>query len=331
MTSVNWAWKLLLTTSAGNGSHRVARRIAQGDPAVGFPTIAGHSGTDTVTGSPPSWSPQTLPPLKVSDGTLNYDFAFWSVFGGSTGGVPIGGTVSRDRGVTAAVGEDGNANATAYYVWDFGSGPGANAVLIDAFDKDTGFIPDPFVDVIPDDGLGHTDKKSLWWKANDGYLKTEDPGADITRDETLRAFDTTESAQRRFIRWMEIEGLTSPTQNGPTISGNDLAVMPACRVVAFAVYESLAKQPMKIPDVPRTGGIWVSPGVMVDAGGWGIPFGGGPPVPIGPWTGRAMLGASLANSAAAMSPELRERALGLAADQLKLAAEEVRRQMRHGK
>ena len=250
MATINWQWGLL-TTSSGNGSHRVARK---GSSAISPPTAIGSSGVDnaSMSGTGFSWtpSPSAAAPAVLTDaGGNNYVFAFWSIQGGTTGGAPIGSSVvNANSGFSVPVGSDNNAKAIAYYVWDFGTGGGPNVVLLDAFDQDTGFFPDDFVNVSPEDGRAHTDPASLYWRANDGLLYTDPPGAgvqaDITKNERVTAFDV---GSRQFKFWLEIKALTFPTNNGPSVNGTDLNIMPSCRLVAFAVYATVPRVPIPIP------------------------------------------------------------------------------------
>src|SRR5215470_6642913 len=151
MVKVHWEWKILATTAVGgSSSHRVARR---GTSAIASPVEGSSSGDDNASLSMMTWSwtPSTGPsgakaPPKVHDAAGNaYVFAFWHLRAGTTFGFPLGSSVlPNPGGFSVPVGEDGNAEATAYYVWDFGSGGGPNAVCIDAFDVEFGFIPDDF-------------------------------------------------------------------------------------------------------------------------------------------------------------------------------------------
>lgn len=277
MVNVQWEWRLLSTTY-GSSSHRVARR---GTSATTPPANPNHSGIDGATPalSGWSWTPSRSAeaPATLQDGSgRSYVFAFWSVQGGTNGGNPVGSSLSPSpRGFSVPVGSDGNAQAVAHYVWDFGNGGGGNAVYIDAFDQDTGFFPEDFVNVSPEDGKSHSDPQSLYWKANDGYLNTD---TDVTQNETITAFDV---GQRKFKYWLEVTALTFPSPNGPGVQGTDLSIMPACRMVAFAVYGTVATGPVLPPNIERGTRVWVSHGVMID--GPGIIIGPGGVEPVGPW------------------------------------------------
>ncbi|MDB6065421.1 MAG: hypothetical protein JWR26_1629 [Pedosphaera sp.] len=276
MATVNWQWGLL-TTGSGNASHRVARR---GTSAISPPTALGSSGVDNASPSSGGWSwtpsPSAEAPAKLTDANgKSYIFAFWSVQGGTSSAIPVGSSIVNNPGsFSVPVGADNNAKAIAYYVWDFGVSGGANAVLIDAFDQNAGFLTEDFVNVSPEDGLAHTDPKSLYWRANDGLLITDPPNADITQKETITAFDI---AGRKFNYWLEIKALTSPGVNGPSVNGTDLHVMSSCVLVAFAVYSTLPPQPPGI--LPRY--YLYNPWWMVETHGGLTP--GGPPGPFGPW------------------------------------------------
>jgi len=266
MATVNWEWTLLATTLDMGSSHRVARR-----GAAAFTSL--NSGVDDAPGSPPIWMPgqkSAAPDAYLDAQGRQFIFAFWHVRGGTTGGMSVGSSILPIRdGFSIPVGADGNTKATAYYVYDFGSGPGPNAIFLDAFDQDTGFFAEDFVTVSPWDPI-------LYSKANNGYIDTQ---TDITGTEppTLTAFNP---GAREFSHWIEIKNLTFPANSGPKVGRpqkTDISeVTPGCRLVAFAVYTS-TQAGLQFPGYyPGIYDIW-----------WRIPTRGGlvpgPPDPLGPW------------------------------------------------
>jgi len=324
MPTVHWNWALLTTTSIGGASHRVARR---GSSAIVPPTGEISSGDNDANANASGWTwtptngAQAKPALMDASGK-RYVFAFWSVKGGATGGMPVGSSIVNNRqGFSVPVGADNNASATAYYVWDFGpSGPGPNAVCIDAFDQDSGFIADDFVNVYPDDGKPHYDPTSLYAKANDGLLITDPPNADITRAETLTAFDV---PGRRFQYWLEVEALTFPATNGPTLNGTDASIMPSCVLVAFGIYASTPF--IRIPRLPDHG--IYNPWWWIETHGGLTPP--GPLGPEGPWMREYLAALRLAQMADRVSPTLRGSTLKLALEQLNATAALIKREMKN--
>lgn len=103
----------------------------------------------------------TAPPNAVPADARGFRFAFWS-YQTQTSDGPRWAHVTDPRPSQPNV-----DRATAYFVWDLGSGPGPHGVYLDAFNEDLGvFMPDDFVDVTPDDA-GQTTL------ANNGLVMTE--------------------------------------------------------------------------------------------------------------------------------------------------------------
>lgn len=317
MAAVAWEWTLLMTTSAGGGSHRVARK---GPSAFSPPAVAGYSGVDFAPGPWGPSSTSTPPPTLLGPDGNTYVFAFWNVRAGTTGGVAVDSSVVNSRtGFSVPVGADGNAKAIAFYVWNFGGGEGPNAVLIDALDSATGFIPDDFVNVFPEDGIAHSDVNSLYWKANDGYLNTD---TDLKVREKISALDLVGPPWRRFVNWVEVTQLTFPNPNGPTVNNADVTVMPGCVFVAFAVYST--------PPPPDA---FVVPTYEIYDVWWWIKTRGGKVPPIPPWgpgdpymqqIAAVMV---LAKTADIVAPQLRPSVLKVALEQLTVASATIKQEL----
>ena len=190
-------------------------------------------------------------------------FAFWSIVGESGGG-----RVSRTA-LEVVHAADDPLIATAWYLPSGGGGTGGPGLGIDAFDVNRGqFFDDDFVSVAPDAALSAA--------ANyDGFV----PTASI---EHITAFDPCHeaviSANIPFVNWMVVDPPAPATGTvlNPPVGSNG---------TAFAMY--------RLPDGIDPGfkrphidelltWLYLSPGVLVGGGGFGIRPGGGGPVPIDP-------------------------------------------------
>jgi len=226
-------------------------------------------------------------------------FAFWSVVGGADGA-----QFSTDPNLHVQI-DSSDAQATAWYIeGDGGSGPPSDALLIDAFDVDIGdFVLDDFVDVVTD--------ASLTADANlDGIVPTS------ARTEDVRAYTSIRAVP--FDQWIVVEG-------SEPVTAEDLSGVLDTTAIAFAMYRS-PHGPVHRPPVVSDS-TWVSWGVTVDGGG---PTGRGPVPPWSPFIRALAAGLALADSAATVDQSLRASVLGLAADQIKLAAGSIAQHMEGG-
>ncbi len=102
------------------------------------------------------------PPSMRDSSARGFRFAFWSCLVQTSEGPRWGCTVDPRPSIP------GVEQATAYFVWDFGGGPGEHGIYLDAFNEDTGeFLPDDFVTVNPDDR-----EQTRTTAANNGLLMT---------------------------------------------------------------------------------------------------------------------------------------------------------------
>jgi hypothetical protein len=198
---------------------------------------------------------------------------FWSLSDGS------GGRTQPAPALTETVGSSPLTLIAWYYLpaSGHGNGNGGSAVLIDAYSVQNGnFVDDDFVTVLSD--------PSLTLSANvDGVVPT---GA----DQSVQAYGQIPTGER-FDEWM--------TSAGGTSAAGDLLTAPqGSGGLAIATYHRMEIQKPK--DVPVEG--WrILFGIVNDAGGFQIPLGGGPPVPVGPWdpTMRRLVSALAVHAAAA--------------------------------
>lgn len=314
ISQVTWQY-LILGDSSGSG-YRVKRRIGGMPP----PILDGR--TETINGD--SWD-RVAPNALVYQGRT-YVLAFWSVVGQDT--LSPQREAHLEFGPIASSSHPGAANmgggawtvlAKAFYVWDFGSGPGDHAVLIDAFDIELGdFIPDDFVSVSPDDPAG-----TLSLDANNGYVDTTtqiQTGAPIT----ITAFDAVRP-NKTFAYWRAVPSLThsgSPNEGPPTIGvphPREIVAHQNDIVVAFAFYHSTPLQPRP----PRHYEIYDP--------WWWIPTHGGltPPDPIDPWLGEFAAALALAGVAQRVAPQLRAAVLEIALQQIGVTAASIQREIRN--
>lgn len=272
--SIRVDWKHVLldpSVFAANGTFRVAR-VRGG--LLSFPLQASGSWTSPIT----SWSPDTpdagyAPPSYDYEGR-RFNLGFWSVktlIGGRLNGAASHN--DNEFSVSYPAG-DIQIDAKAIYYWDFGGGGGPHAVYVDAFD-DTNqeFIPDDFVDVIPDDDSG-----SLTREANNGRLSTEKIGASIIRARS----PTGDSIYRQygFARWTNEQDLSRiGPETVPTIAGADIRIRQGSVIAALAHYAPVRGSDIPKVVIPPEGGTVI--GNPADGPYIYIPF-GGTPTPIGP-------------------------------------------------
>jgi hypothetical protein len=267
------------------GTYRVAR-VPGGVNA--FPTPVGGEGR-WASGSR-YWSPSLAgfapPQYEYPDPAFEpepkrrrtFNFRFWSLTEQQNGIDTTRRSIRGTNDFNASYGAgDILIKATAFYYWDFGSGPGGHAVYVDAFNETKQeFIPDDFVDVIPDN-----EKGSLTREANNGRLDTEPiekPGVVIrarnpTGDNLIPMY--------QFNTWTNEQDLSRfGPETVPIIEGADIRVHQGSVISALAHYAEISPQ---IPVIDWPLGAWLILGKPVDGSIIVIPRGGGGPTPVGPW------------------------------------------------
>lgn len=256
-----------------------------------------HAGTQTQLSPQQTGvasSPGSIPVFAF--GSLPYmgkdlPFAFMSVVGAQDGNyiyptpgnyaVPVGTTDIRILLVYAPVGNGGQ--------------PG---VWVDAFDVDTGnFSDSDFIQIYTN---GTLDNPATATANNDGFVSSNSA-------EDLRSYTSVDGLP--FQEWDKIGGSVTNTI--------DYNLQQKEIGLAFAFYHSFT---IVVPK-PSAESVWIylSPGVFVDAGGWGLRPGGGPPVPIGPWgplVAKLMSTLAILSVSENMSKPIRAKAISLAVEHL---------------
>jgi hypothetical protein len=270
--------------------------------------------SETVPWMSDGWASSPAPP-SMAYGGKDFIFAFWfltahdMVTGQSEAQIQTN-NVAND----AHKGGMWTVSANAYYVWDFGQGIGDNAILIDAFDIQLGdFIPDDFVDVITDEG------GALSTDANNGYIDTTTQipkGIEIT----VRARDAL--PMKRFGYWLPIRSLlhSNDPAKPATVGDKDTHDIVAHYndiVIAFAFYNEV-EEVFRVPQFSGIFNYW-----------WWIQTHGGltPGPPPPPWWHQFAAAFVLADAVNRISPELRAGVLELAARQLSITADGIRREI----
>jgi hypothetical protein len=240
------------------------------------------------------WAPPSITWVD-SNGSHSANFAFWSITGGTNGAIASTANIPPNVNV-------GNADivANAWYI-SGGNGPG-EGVLIDAFDVGLGdFVDDDFVSVAPDG--------SLTADANNyGFV----PTASL---ENINAFTSIHSVP--FSDWKVVVGTES-------INNEDLQAEAHTTAIAFAFYQTTSVVGPVRPGQYASAGTWVSWGVMVDGGG---PTGAGPVPPWNPYLKELATGLALAEAANKVSPRLKANVLDLAARQVSMATDSIKKKM----
>lgn len=231
-----------------------------------------------------------------SKGKHTGHFAFWSVVGAANGS-----SFTTNPNLHVKV-DSHDVQVVAWYI-EHGGGGGPE-LLIDAFDVDIGdFVLDDFVNGVTD--------PSLTTEANaNGIVPT--PGG----SEDVRAYTSIRSVP--FDKWIVVQGTEQ-------VSKLDLTGTQGTTAIAFAMYQSPTSLPRPKPNFSQE--TWVSWSVTVDGGG---PTGRGPQPPWGPYVRELAAGLALADTAGMVDKGLRISALQLAADQVKVAADNIVRQMEGG-
>jgi hypothetical protein len=214
-----------------------------------------------------------LLPHETDPSARTFVFGFWSLLTETTSGLRgeiDTRPVPNDAGVT---------RARAFFVWNFGSGPGEHAVYLDAFNQTDGvFIPHDFVDVNPDfDGLPRTNE------ANNGRFSTA--GIESTTI-AARHFIRNSSSGTRLYEFSHWEVVYLPNAGrGPEVQDHVLSIKDGTLAVMLAIYNRISDdlESVSRPKDPRE--FWQNI-LSGQAGGPVIVIGGnfpwGGPGPIGP-------------------------------------------------
>jgi len=271
-------WSLIVLDKTIFTGHRV-KRISSTNPA----NTPFQNGVDTPGNS--AWT--RIAPAVIPFGGNNYNFAFWSLSGTEFSSTQQFASVSSDPAANVSL--SGSANwtlvARAWYVWDFGTGPGDNAIAIDAFDIDANdFMAQDFVNVNPDDP-----QRTLTKAANDGYLDS-DTQIEAGVEETIHARNLNSF---KFANWQAVNSITF---GNPSINGQDLVVHHHDRIVAIAFYHKIPPfhPPPPPPHLVFPGAVRLSaPTVILQLGGdtGVVPAPLGTP-PVGPPGSPELVGAS---------------------------------------
>ena len=273
LITVSWKHVLLdpLVFQA-HGTYRVAR-VPGGVNA--FPVPKGASGIWESENR--HWAPALagLARDHYDHGGRIFNFGFWSVKEFQNGYFNRGSsqqTNEFDVNYTSGI---IRIEATAFYFWDFGDGRGPHAIFIDAFNDTTQeFIPDDFVDVIPDD-----EKGTMTANANNGSLGTDGIANAVVRARTP-AGDTI-YMQYQFNRWVNEQDLSRISSDTvPTIEGRDIRIRSGSVIAALAHYNQIQGSPVPRIDIPGEGGFII--GIPADGPFIFVPY-GGTPQPVGPW------------------------------------------------
>lgn len=312
IVKADWEYVLLDVDMAG--VFRVKRQAVNPNQ---FPLP---SGSDPVMGN--FWSRTASPTFSIvppNQPQKTFKFAFWSI---TAQDILTGQRSAHIAGLTAS---DSHSNggqwlikAKAFFVYDFGTGPGDHGVFVDAFDVQAGdFIGDDFVDVVPDPN------GSLTVSANNGFLNTTTQvGAGATVKVVARDFLP---PNKQFGWWVSVsELLHSEDPLLPaSISNREIVAHHNDIVVAFAFYNEL-EPVLTTPPVPPANYNWW----------WYYETRGGlvpsrvPPVPGEPWLPQFVAALDLAQAARTVAPELRGAVLELALKQISFTAATIRKQLK---
>jgi len=246
---LNVSWKYVLLTADSFSGHRVKRRMLAGNaPEV-------HSDGSYVGANWNASAPQSISVAPPGTQPKRYVFGFWSLrylADKPTSFVPFFGT--RDFPLTSEPTAMAIVEATAWYFWDFGEGPGDHGIFIDAFDVDQGdWLANDFVDVYPDP------TGALTAQANDGFLST---AATIPAGQrlTITARDPRNGIflKQGFLQWLEISTLThtgdlaagEPQVGGP-VTPRDIVGHRGDIIVAIAFYNAALDVEWRKYDIPN--------------------------------------------------------------------------------
>jgi hypothetical protein len=262
--------------------------------------IPSATGTATAGDSFPVTAFASLPYLGN-----NLPFAFMSVTGAADGNHLY--TTPGTQNIAV-----GNTNIRVLVVYapagGIGDGKG-EGVWVDAFNVDLGDFSDAdFMQVYTN---GILDEAQTATANNDGVVSS-------AQAEDLRSLAAVDGVP--FLEWQKI--------GGATVNNIDYDLQAHEGGFLFAFYKAPA--PPYIPPIKdnyREGWIYLSPGVLVDAGGFGIRPGGGGPVPIDPLgtlPAKLLSTIALLSLATNMDKSLKNEAVNLAVSHLNAIAKSIK-------
>ena len=242
--------------------------------------------------------------FALSPDTNQYPFAFMAVAGNV-------GTQHLFTSPGNPVIEVGSNNVTVLVVYGPVGGTGTNGdpgVWVDAFNLDTGAFSDDlhFISVLtPPTPPDNIDNAKTSWANQDGSIST------VTA-EHIRASQTIDGSAQ-FVEWKQIMSPASINNSRDVDLGQG-----DTNKIWFAFYQT--PPPLQVPKINEEGSVWMylSPGVLVGAGGWGIGPDGKPhPIgPNGPLIQKLMTTVGILSLATNMSSREKEQAFKLAANHL---------------
>lgn len=271
------------------------RRHHAGSQTQLVPTV---SGTATAGDSYPVTAFASLPYMGA-----NLPFAFMAVSGAANGSQLYTNPGTRNIAV-------GSTNIKVLVVYAPAGGIGGNGVgvFVDAFNVDIcDFSDSDFMSVYN----GTTLNGALTAAANNDGVVPSDEAQD------LRSYNAVDSVP--FLQWQKLGGATV------NVVDYNLARLETGFVLAF--YQTPA--PINIPrpdDTAKAGYIYVSPGVLVDAGG--VVIGpDGKPHPVGPWgplVAKLLSTVTILSAATNMTKAVQVKATSLAVDHLNSVARSLK-------
>jgi len=320
MITVNWQY-IIINNDASTG-YRIARR----KPGQPLPVVDSGQATNGEPASGGMWNQSAPPVINYPPNPPNkptppipYTFAFWSVLAQQTDAPFLVIPLIFDTGTLGNFNPsagDWILTAKAWYRWAPGSGPGQEAVEIDAFDQTSlDWMPDDFVDVTPDDK-----SKTLTLAANNGYIDSSvqiKPGNPIT----IRARENVGSPViKQFADWLPAWVGIHDTNNPSTVGSPDqrnIVAQSSDDIIAYAFYTNLAYVPKEVP-------------VKFDPLWWLKQLGLGPhiPNPSDPISNQAAAAIALLLAARNVSPELRASVLELALRQGSLTSAAIKMELK---
>lgn len=279
--------------------HRHQGGSAEADIVSPQPQPSIMSSGDTFQG------PWASPSISWVGGSAT--FAFWSITGGINGSI-----VTTDNTPPPTIVGNTDIMAKAWYI-SIGGVPDVPGIFIDAFDVNQGiFVDDYFVDVVTN--------PSLTAAANeDGFVPTAQ-AEDIKANPLIKMVP--------FHEWTIVLEIAIVEKKHPTVNHDILHAALKCSAVVFAFYQTPTGEVSNVPHPHYEIGTWVSWGVKVDAGGL---TGHGPVPPWTPFVQQFVAGLALADAASKVSPKLRTNVLNIAAEQLTIATEAIKKEIQSAK
>jgi hypothetical protein len=318
---ISVAWKYVILTRDASGSYRVKKRTGGAPPVY-------EMGIDTPSGD--YWTSSSTPPSILYSDERRYNFFFWSLIARNTADPTLNSAQVQfvPNANMTLTGGPWSMIATAYYVYDFGSGTGDNVVVVDAYDIQLGdFIPDDFVKVSPD-----TKGLPLTTQANQlGFIDTskqipqgrdkqgQDLSINIKADDILPA--------KQFAYW---QGCQDPAfffandKNSPPLIGtppadrHDIIAHYYDIVVAYAFYNETPPQ------------VTVPPNLSLYNFWWWFEthFGLVLPGPTPVWRQQLLSAAILIETARKTSPQLQASVLEVAVQQLAVISSDLKKEIK---